>query len=260
MFGTCVHGPAFDASPVQVCAYVRHAGAVGSLKWKGIEFINRSDHGRELQSAVSYDGLGEADNPTEAGSQDDGGQPISSSLFFGIKSAGANLATKARMAFWKPFRGQTISTTFLAKDVTVGWQGFPNVVKYDVSIRVGEAHSRIGFEALTGYMPPSFDQFYTYRAKHLTPLASPSGDLAMAHQPLPIIVVDRKRGVAMGIWSAQPPRFYASGVFTSQRVAKWSVFFDETPAPAPATYAHEILLAVGKLTDVERAMDAMHAP
>ena len=31
MFGPCVHGPAFEASPIQICAYVRFAGAIGSL-------------------------------------------------------------------------------------------------------------------------------------------------------------------------------------------------------------------------------------
>src|SRR5581483_12238088 len=201
MFGACVHGPAFDAAPVQICAYVRFAGAIGSLKWKGIEFIDHRDHGRELQTAVTYDNLAEAENPTEAGAGSDRGNPISSSLLLGMKATGATLATTARMAFWKPFHGQRLSTALLSKNVTVGWRGLPNVIKYDVSLRVGEAHSRIAFEALTAYMPASFDQFYTYRARHLTPLPSPPGDLAMAHQPQPIIVLDHVHGVALGIWS-----------------------------------------------------------
>ena len=176
-----------------------------------------------------------------------------------MKTAGGSLATTVRMAFWKPFRARKVSTAFLSKNITVGWHGFPNVIKYDVSIKVGEAHSSIAFEALTGYMPSSFDQFYTYRAKHLGALPSPSGDLAMAHQQLPIIVVDRKHGVAMGVWS-KVPTLYSNGVFTHYRVTKWNVFFNETPTPPPAIYSHEILLAIGRLADVERAMDAMEAP
>src|SRR5271165_5163676 len=127
MFGVCVHGPAFDASPVQICAYVRFSGAIGSLKWKGIEFINHSDHGRELQTAVAYDGLGEAENPTEAGAGSDRGDPMSSSLLLGMKAVGgSSLVTTTRMAYWKPLRGQNLSKTLLSKNVTVGWRTFPN--------------------------------------------------------------------------------------------------------------------------------------
>src|ERR1700757_3591251 len=106
MFGACVHGPAFEGSPVQVCAYVRYAGAIGSLKWKGIEFIDHHDHGRELQTAVSYDNLGEGENPTEAGAGSDRGDPISSSLLLGMKSSGPTLTTRTRMAYWKPYRNR----------------------------------------------------------------------------------------------------------------------------------------------------------
>ena len=256
MFGPCVHGPAFEASPIQICAYVRFAGAIGSLKWKGIEFIDHHDHGRELQTAVSYDSLGEGENPTEAGARSDGGAPISSSLLLGMKALGPTLATTSRMAFWKPFHGAKLSKTLLSKKVSIGWHEFPNVVQYDVSLRVAETHTRVAFEALTAYLPASFDQFYTYRAGHLTPLSSPPGELAMAHQLKPIIVADRRHWVAMGIVSLEPA-LYGNGVFTNYHVTKWNVFFDEKPASPPATYSHEILLAIGTLSDVERAMDAM---
>jgi hypothetical protein len=260
MFGACAHGPVLDASPVTICAYVRFAGAIGSLKWKGIEFIDHHDHGRELQTAVTYDDLGEGENPTEAGAVADRGAPISSSLLLGMKAAGATLTTTARMAFWKPFHGARLSSALLSKKVTIGWHGLPNVIQYDVALKVAETHSRVAFEALTAYMPASFGQFYTYHARHLTPLPSPSGNLAMAHQPQPIIVLDQRHGVAMGIFSADSPKFYASGVFAGYGVSKWSVFFEETPAPAASTYSHEILLAVGTLPEVEHAMDAMEAP
>ena len=40
-------------------------GAISSVKYKGIELINSADRGRLLQSAVSFDGMGECLNPTE---------------------------------------------------------------------------------------------------------------------------------------------------------------------------------------------------
>ena len=56
----------------------RLAGAIDSVKWNGQEFINSTDHGRQLQSACSFDCAktqpfwAECYNPTEAGSRADG--------------------------------------------------------------------------------------------------------------------------------------------------------------------------------------------
>jgi hypothetical protein len=48
----------------------RLAGAIHSLQWNGKEFIDSADHGRQLQSACSFDNARHANaetfNPTEA--------------------------------------------------------------------------------------------------------------------------------------------------------------------------------------------------
>ena len=41
--------------------------AAVSLQHNGMKYLDASDHGRLLQSAISYDGQGEANNPTEGG-------------------------------------------------------------------------------------------------------------------------------------------------------------------------------------------------
>src|SRR5690242_16936202 len=61
----------FQNSEIVVGASKRFAGAIDSLTWNGREFINAYDHGRELQSAVQFNGAVECLNPTEAGSLDD---------------------------------------------------------------------------------------------------------------------------------------------------------------------------------------------
>lgn len=67
-------------SEIVITTTDRLAGAIHSLTWNGDELIDSADHGRELQSAASFDcGLpanefwAERFNPTEAGSRDDGG-------------------------------------------------------------------------------------------------------------------------------------------------------------------------------------------
>ena len=71
-------------SEIIVTTAARFAGAIQSLTWDGVEFINSADHGRELQSACSFDNTSMANaetfNPTEAGSRSDGAGPVATRL------------------------------------------------------------------------------------------------------------------------------------------------------------------------------------
>src|SRR4051812_29750731 len=67
-----ISGYAFGNNQLVVSTSNRNAGAISSVVYRGIEHIDQTDHGRELQSAVQFDGLGECWNPTEAGSAADG--------------------------------------------------------------------------------------------------------------------------------------------------------------------------------------------
>jgi len=82
----------------------RLAGAIHSLRWNNHEFINSADHGRQLQSACSFDNSPTANaetyNPTEAGSRRDGAGTNSTSRLLEISAAGNHLHTRTQMAFW----------------------------------------------------------------------------------------------------------------------------------------------------------------
>ena len=45
---------------------------LNSLTWRGKEFVNDYDHGREISYAWAFDGYGECFNPTEPGAARDG--------------------------------------------------------------------------------------------------------------------------------------------------------------------------------------------
>ena len=81
----------FKDRPVRLTATPRSAGAIESLEWDGVEFLDSNDHGRDLQSAVVFDGSGECDNPTEAGASKDGNRyPRASSSRLEISSVAGN--------------------------------------------------------------------------------------------------------------------------------------------------------------------------
>jgi hypothetical protein len=159
-------GPA--GSEIVITTTDRLAGAIHSLRWKGKEFIDSSDHGRQLQSAASFDCAREGEfwaecyNPTEAGSRRDGAGNTTTSELLMLKAAGSTLETRTRMAFWlAPGENSSgrpaLNTTFVSghivsKRVRIGYRELPLVIDYQVTFTVppGEKHTLAQFEALTG--------------------------------------------------------------------------------------------------------------
>ncbi|MFP6612696.1 MAG: hypothetical protein VB835_10330 [Pirellulales bacterium] len=257
----------------------RLAGAIHSLTWRGMEFIDSQDHGRQLQSACSFGGDGpfyaEAFNPTEAGSRHDGAGAASSSRLFLLRARGNCLETTTQMAFWlrpgeksneHPAKNKTVlSNYFLRKRVTIGSVSMPNVVEYIASFTVpeGETHTYAQFEAVTGYMPKKFSRFETYRFQtdQLKPLSVEPGE-----QPLPIVFSTPDGRLAMGIFSPDQPskRYEAAGygrfAFWKQDVVKWNcVFRVRDPRGIKAgDYTYRNYVAVGTRDDVKVALKRLH--
>ena len=257
----------------------RLAGAIDSLTWKGKEFIDSTDHGRQLQSACSFhDGRGdfvpETFNPTEAGSRHDGDGPISTSKLLSLATEANRLETKTRMAFWlrpgERSAGQLarnkspISDHILAKRVTIGTHGLPHAIEYVVTFTVpeGERHRLGQFEAVTGYMPAEFEQFYTFNVAtgELRELSDGPGE-----QHLPVIFATRDNQHAMGIWSPDQPSdgFRHAGYgrfrFAQQKVVKWNCVFrvrDDKAIPA-GDHTYQAFVIVGSLEDVQQTMLAL---
>ncbi len=120
------------AWPITITTCSHDVGAICSLTWRNKEFIDDYDHGRQLHSASSFDGLGESFNPTEAGASDqtDGINPSSSSsVLEGYWSDSNILATQTKMAFWNPVNGQATSDHISNKQVTIGIYGLAHVYR-----------------------------------------------------------------------------------------------------------------------------------
>ncbi len=168
----------FGDSDIVITTTARLAGAIYSLTWNGKEFIDSSDHGRQLQSASNFDAdsefTGETHNPTEAGSLHDGAGDGSTSRLLHYLAKDNQLQTTSRMAFWlrpgelaagHPAKNTPeLSNHLLTKRVTIGYRDQPNIISYDVTfgVPIGESHRYAQFEALTGYMPPEFRRFVMF--------------------------------------------------------------------------------------------------
>jgi hypothetical protein len=271
-----VQGNVFG-SPLTITAETtRFAGAIYSVTFRGKQYINATDHGRELQSASSFDNLGECFNPTEAGSAADADHATSSSVLLSYSISPGVLQTTNNMAFWlapgQPYgrpcsSGTSISTAqnttvlsghLLSKTVTIGYQGIPNVLNYQISFVPAESHQTATFEALTGYMPPDFSVFLAYApaVRALNRLSDGPGE-----QPYPVILATRDGRHAMGVLSygLPQPTFPGAGYgrFRFPDTTKWNCVYRESGIVAGATYNYTCLVAIGSVDEIISAFNTL---
>lgn len=282
LLGQTAVKPADFRSPLQISADVlgselrlmitpRLAGAVHSIQWRGHEFINSQDHGRQLQSASNFDFgsrfSGETFNPTEAGSRADGAGSTSTSKLLHLTHTKTQLQTTSQMAFWltpeqfsggNPAKNRTLlSNHLLTKRITLGFKQWPNVIRYEAtfSTPVGEFHRYAQFEAVTGYMPASFDTFWgvDVESQRLVGLTDGPGE-----QALPVILARLDKSLAMGVFSPQQPSKgyenagYGRFRFPAAQVTKWNSVFrirDSAGVP-PGDYYFDNYIVMGDLATV----------
>lgn len=269
--------------PIVIKTTSRLAGAIDSLTWNGVEFIDSADHGRQLQSACAFNACGnepfwaEAFNPTEAGSRRDGDGETSSSRLCSIEVRDNVLTTRNQTAYWLapneispgpnskgyPARNRTVlSNTHIEKRVTVGLPNLPQAIEYDVGFLIGEeegckdqSFTYAQFEVLTGYMPPSFHQFSTWNPidGKVTRLSNQPGE-----QSLPIIFSNDSRSHAMAVYmpaldvanSTGPG--YGRWDFKIEKVVKWNCVCrvrDEVRIQVK-DYRFRVYVAVGTFDEV----------
>ncbi|MEO2021409.1 MAG: hypothetical protein ABGX05_06240 [Pirellulaceae bacterium] len=274
--GDIVIRAAAGNSEIAITTTNRLAGAIHSLTWNGQEFINSSDHGRQLQSAANFDAgstiRNETYNPTEAGSRRDGAGPRSSSKLLSMAHGKHWLQSTSQMAFWLApgdrsgnhlAKNTTIrSRHLLTKRVEIGYRQMPHVIRYQVTFHVpaGEQHQVAVFEALTGYMPASFSRFWKFnpRSSQLEPLSDGPGE-----QLAPVVLATPDGRFAMGCFTPEKrrPHLESTGYgrfrFPAARVVKWNCVFrlkNRGAAIASGNHSFEILVLVGDLETVRTGL------
>lgn len=249
---------------IRTCDY--DAGAICSLRWGNKEFIDDYDHGRQLQSASSFDGLGEDFNPTEAGGSINhyGKNPSDGkSILLERRAKGRILQTYSQMAFWNPVNGVKTSNHTLNKQVAIGYDGLDNVIEYltQFNIPADENHFYGVFEAVTAYLPTAFSTFWVYdnKSKRVNPL-SPSSYEDISEQNLPVIAATADQRYALGLYSPDSPQRryedYGYGGFLLDGTPKLNNVFRISNPKGSIHFRSYVI--IGTLEDVRRSMEALH--
>ena len=256
----------------------RLAGAIDSVKWDGVEFIDSHDHGRQLQSAVNADVDGvfhvECYNPTEAGSVVDALGPKSTSRLEFLSVQDGVLSTRTRMASWlapgMKSHGQLAQNTtllsdhVLSKQVRIGRPGMDHVLDYRVKFTVpaDRPHKYLQVEALTAYMPASFSEELRFDAKTSTlePLPRKNGETRD-----PVVLSTPSGAHAMGVFTpyrppaGQSPPGYGRFVFEHDKVVKWNcvVRLRSPEGIKPGDYGYQLYVVIGTREDCRRTLAAL---
>ena len=263
--------------PLVIRTTSRLAGAIDSVKWAGVEFIDSHDHGRQLQSALNADVNGvfhvECYNPTEAGSVVDALGPKSTSRLEFLSTKDGILSTRTRMAYWlapgmKSHGHLAQNTTLLSghilnKQVRIGRPGMDHVLDYKVTFDLpgDRPHKVLQFEALTGYMPWSFSEELCFDAKTetLLPLPRQNGE-----QRNPVVLSTPSGNHAMGVFTpsrplaGQPEVGYGRFKFDQDKVVKWNCVFRLRQAePIPPHHSFQLYVVIGTREDCRRTMAAL---
>jgi hypothetical protein len=218
---------------------------------------------------VSFDGLTECDNPTEAGSSRDGSGPTSSSSRLLSASISGNvLSTHSQMAYWlrlgqkSPDCGlakndlpTNVSSTTLTKTVRF-LPGHGNVLEHKVTFGLARPRAQAQFEALTAYMPIRFGTFHRFdpATDRIEPLSDGPGE-----QDWPVILATDDGMHALGLFTpkaqgaGQVGPGYGRWRFEWARVTKSNVVFRlQNAAAGPHRFL--VYTAFGTLNDVRSSL------
>lgn len=280
---TSITGSAFGSPLTVTASGSRFAGAISSLTFRGVQYVNIADHGREIQSALQLDGLGECFNPTEAGTKADGTSLSSSSVLQAISNANNVLQTQTRAAYWlapgenygKPCspstsissaQNQTVLSDYLISRSTSFDPAGPNLIRADTTFSFPENRNSASIEALTGYLPASFNTWLRYDRASRT-LVKSTGNSVAQRTTSPVIVAQSNGQHAMGVISpgingADPNAAYFAYLSFggSQPTSKWSCVYGQYGISAGMQLTYTCLMAVGTVDEVMNALNAYPMP
>lgn len=246
-----------NGDTLTIKTFSTQAGAIGSLTFRGMEYVDSTEHGASLQSASSYDGMGEAYNPTEAGTSYDGPtDSSSSSVLLNLTAIDNTLITFTNMALWEHYNGLTLNNELFSKTVVIGFNGLQNVVQYNVNFYVPQPHTFATFEAVTGYMPANFTEYYAYYLDTNMLVQLPTTGYSGFNSNNVIITATADGKNAMAALSLSPNAVIGSWGNTlfylnnaKEPTNKWNVVFYETNVQIK-TYSYQMLLIVGTMDEV----------
>ncbi|ABD56239.1 peptidoglycan-binding domain-containing protein [Jannaschia sp. CCS1] len=267
-----------DGDPVELRVSARFGGAVGGLTWRGRQFLNIYDHGRQISYAWHLDGHGECLNPTEPGSAQDYFLQSSTTRVLQICGEAPNrLSTRINPAYWTApgeaafcDNGTTggVNTTLVSENlfekvIQIGYRGIENVILFDATITLERDYQSLRTEMPTAYLTHDFTARYSFDPRDGTLIPrEESMDLyppfSFVHvSNLPAVLATEDGQFALGAYTAIPGASYellhydVPNPYDANN--KWNILVGHVPAPA-GPYSYRAFAVIGTLEQVRASM------
>lgn len=240
--------------------------AITELRYRGFQYLNNSDHGRSLQSAVSFDGRGECYNPTEAGSWrgaevQDTSKVILKNKFYSLEymgwwyNPGDSCLNEGLLAKYP--KTSVTSDYLLAKKYNI--KG--NTLDINTTFYSPRDHETATFEALTAYVPSwIFDSIERYDPKDKTSYPYSR----MGEDRFPVILYSTFYPVAIGIYSYDLPEYYGPDLvgygafkFPESKVNKLNCVFRKTKVRENSSHSFNCKVILGTLKEVRDTISTL---
>jgi hypothetical protein len=275
-----------------------YKGAITSITWRGKQFIDAADPGRELQTSVFPQpaaDVNEADwvecyNPEEADQW---------SKLRSISAVGNVLTARTQLGFylapWEygecgghndPSTGLghahnqcTLSNYILEKTVTIGFAGIENVIEYVAKVTIPEELAR-GEIVIAAYGPRNLgcDKTYDFRAGRFMGsddvyYCPDTKYLATGSSSYPVAMIEGYTGLGMAMYSPElmQPMPDASHPIVNPFLqwvmfpgatptsVFWGRFVQSTPYHTGEVATRRVYLVLGNLEEMRSALQQLHS-
>ncbi len=236
----------------------KRGGAVTSIVYNGTQLIDSNDNGRLLQSAVSYNGLGEDCNPTQGG--DISGKKTSKVLLQ-KRIRKERILTMTEMAYWHSSLNDSRcvhKSNLLTTEVSII---SPFTILSTITYQIPDNYNSATFEALTGYMNGELSDSIFYDAENK--VSHPTGDF-IGEQKFPVIHYNKSLTKAVGVFSPKLPQNwfgdnvgYGRFFYTFTPVTKFNCVFRENNVKKDESRTFQCMTVIGTLDEVKTEIERL---
>jgi alpha-tubulin suppressor-like RCC1 family protein len=286
-----ISAPVFGL-PLTIRTSSQFGGAISSITWKGKEFVNNWDHGRQISTNASFFNRNECYNPYETGTKEDGQGPTTSSKLLSLTASGNILDSTTQMSWYlstrdprpgygdvcgnpaeflacPPYTGP-LSDYKLHKNVSIGFNGIENVISYTSDIFIPEPVQK-GIVQMTAVSPWEFYSVWTYDvvSKNYRQIRSLGGEDDSVK-----VVATADGAYAIGYYSPELLQPYGNGSSGGYRwgLAPPNPFYPDPDFPCvgfggqfrfdgfsqPGTRSDRSFLVIGNMEQVKTGLNNLH--
>jgi hypothetical protein len=274
--------------PLVISTSDAYKGAITSITWRGKQFIDSADPGREFQTAIFPQPAADANqadwvecyNPEEADpwsrlrSISAVGNVLTSTTQLGFYLAPWEYGQCGDHGFAQAHNQCTLSNYVLHKRVTIGFAGIPNVIEFVATVDIPEDVNR-GEIVIAAYGPRNLSQarHYDFRNKVFSSTSQTPDYYTLASEEInvPAALYDPSTDLGMAMYSPELLQPVEGSGHPANPFLEWVMFPPPNPTSvfwgrfvglgqvsAGSSVTRRVYLVLGNYDEMRSALEQLH--